>query len=399
MRKYCAWLGLLTVGAAVLLAGCWDRRELNDLAIAVGMGLDRQGGQTQVTVQIVNPGEVASKKDGGGYSPPVTTLKVAESTTIEALRKLTVVAPRKVYMSHLRILVIGEGLARQGILKVMDGISRNHELRSDFYIVVAKGTTAGQVMKILTPIDKIPANKMFSTLEMSDKLWAATVSMQLDKFISDLSNPTKDTVLTGIVITGNGKSGQSKKNMSRISPYVNLAYSGVALFKEDKLVDWLNEEEAKGYNYIMGNVNNSAGHIACPGGGTAALDITRSESKVKGKVARGQPSIHIDLFVEQNIGEVRCEVDLMKEANIQALEEIAEEKLTQMMKAAIRKAKKNKADIFGFGEKIEDADPKSWRKLKKDWDDYFSRLDVSIQVNAKFRRMGTTSNSLLDREE
>lgn len=399
MRKSYSLLGLLMIGAFVLLAGCWDRRELNDLSIAVGLGVDKKEDNVQVVVQVVNPGEVASKKEAGGYSPPVTTLKATEMTILEALRKLTVISPRKIYTSHLRILVIGEDLARQGIIKVLDGISRNHEVRSDFYLIVAKNTSAENILKILTPIEKIPANKMFSTLEMSEKAWAPTVKIQLDRFISDLSISTKDSVLTGVEIIGDEEVGQTKQNTERSLPYANLQYSGVALFKNGKLVDWLNEEESKGYNYIKGNVKNTVGRISCPKGGVIAVDVTRSKSNVIGKVVQGKPEIVVDLHVEENIGEVQCEIDLKKSENIQILEKTANEKLTRIMEAAIKKAKENQADIFGFGEAIEEADPKAWAALKKDWDTYFSDLDVTIKVDALLRRIGTIDNSLLESQE
>lgn len=262
MRMKYRSLVLLLLGIAIVLSGCWDRRELNDLGIAVGMGLDKHGDRVQVTTQTVNPGEVAARESSANYSTPVTTLKATEKTTLEALRKLTIVTPRKIYISHMRVLVIGEELAREGIMKVMDGISRNNEMRSDFFIIVAKGTTAEKVLKILTPIEKIPANKMFNMLEVSEYAWAPTVKVQLDKFIAGLVNPTQDSILTGVEIIGDKEKGQTKNNMTRSEPYANLRYTGVALFKHDKLVDWMTEEESKGYNYIMGNVKHTVGHIA-----------------------------------------------------------------------------------------------------------------------------------------
>ncbi|WP_309122950.1 Ger(x)C family spore germination protein [Paenibacillus sp.] len=388
--------GLAALGALTLLTGCWDRRELNELSIVAGMGLDAKDERIQVSVQIVNPSEVAAKNGGGKFSPPVTTMKVAEKTTVEALRKLTVVSPRRIYTSHLRILVIGEQLARQGIIKVMDGISRNREIRSDFYLIVAKDATAEEVLEILTPIEKIPANKLFNTLEISEKLWAPTVKIQLDRFVSDLTNPTRDPVLTGIEITGEAKKGETEKNTERVYPYSNLKYSGVALFKGDKLVGWLTDEESKGYNYIMGKVKNSAGRLACPSGdGVIGVEIIRTQSEVSGKVVGGKPEIRIDLVVEEDIGEVQCDVDLLKPETIEKLERRSNEKIKQIMESAIRKAKENRTDIFGFGDAIEDANPAAWQDLKKEWDSYFANLDVTIQVDARFRRYGTTTQPLV----
>ena len=38
------------------LSGCWNRRELNDLAIAVAAGVDWVDGRYRLTVQVANPG-------------------------------------------------------------------------------------------------------------------------------------------------------------------------------------------------------------------------------------------------------------------------------------------------------------------------------------------------------
>jgi spore germination protein KC len=390
-------IGLMVM--SVMLTACWDRTELNNLAIVVGMGFDNKGeNQIEVSTQIVNPGEVASKTGGGGGASPVTTLSATAVTTSEAIRELSTVSPRKVFRSHLRILVIGEALAREGIIQVMDGLSRNHEVRSDFYIIVAKGAHAKDVLEILTPLEKIPSNSMFSRLDMSSKIWAPTVKMQLDEVIADLHKPEKGMVLTGIRILGDPGKGKTMKNKWRSDPYSILKYSGLALFKEGKLVDWLNSEESKGYNYIMNNVVNSVGHLACPGGGEIAVDVTRTKSMVKGKTVGGRPEITVDLKVEENIYEVQCDIDVTKTENIERLETIANEKLASIMESAIRKAQKNKSDIFGFGNAIEDAEPKAWMKLKKDWDEYFADLKVQVQVDTNIHRLGTINNSLMEKE-
>ena len=67
MKRSTACLLLLLI-ASTLLTGCWNRRELNEIAIAVGLGLDTDGDGYLVSVQVVNPGEVANGK-GGGQSP------------------------------------------------------------------------------------------------------------------------------------------------------------------------------------------------------------------------------------------------------------------------------------------------------------------------------------------
>ena len=50
-----------------LLSGCWDRKELEDKAYVIGLGLDKSEheGKIKVTMLIANP-EVGSVQGGGG---------------------------------------------------------------------------------------------------------------------------------------------------------------------------------------------------------------------------------------------------------------------------------------------------------------------------------------------
>ncbi len=45
-------------------------------------------------------------------------------------------------MAHLRMLVIGEELAKEDIDKHLDFFSRDPEVRTDFYMAVAEGISA-----------------------------------------------------------------------------------------------------------------------------------------------------------------------------------------------------------------------------------------------------------------
>ncbi|WP_281890333.1 hypothetical protein [Paenibacillus sp. YYML68] len=132
---------------AIPLTGCWNRKELNDLAIAGGLAIDQaDASQYKVTVQVVDPSEVASRKGGGGRSP-VLTFEATAPSVFEAIRKLTTSSPRKIYLSHLRIVVLGQQLAERGIAKPLEFLSRDHEVRSDFFVILAKDAKASDILK------------------------------------------------------------------------------------------------------------------------------------------------------------------------------------------------------------------------------------------------------------
>ncbi|MGG4212736.1 Ger(x)C family spore germination protein [Paenibacillus sp. FSL L8-0638] len=388
----------LILALVLLLTGCWNRRELNELAIVVGMGIDKQGDQFRVSLQVVDPGKASAKKGAGGGAP--ATLYTEEADTIfEAIRKITTISPRRMYFSHLRICVIGESMATEGMAKALDLLSRYHQFRTDFYIVVSKGTSAEDTLKIMTPLDPIPANDLFSSLETSQKNWSPSTTVTLDEMIAAITSEGKQPVLTGLRVIGNREMGETSGNVQEIAPSARLQYSGLAVFRKDRLIGWLNETESRGYNFILGNVQSSVGFVACPGGGKVVSEIIRTQTAIKGSVYRGEPQINIKMQVEANVGEVECTgLDLTQVGTIYDLENKEEEKIEEIMNLAVRKAQKSyKADIFGFGEAIHRADPRTWKSIKKNWDyEYFTELPVHIKVDFKIRRLGTIGSSFLN---
>jgi spore germination protein KC len=390
-------IGLLVILILLLnlLSGCWNRRELNELAIMVGMGIDKSEDQYIVTTQVVNPSSVSSKEAGGRGSPVITFIEKGD-TVFKTIRKITTTSPRKIYGAHLRVLVIGEELAKEGLSEILDFFLRDHEMGTDFYVIIAKDTKAEDILKVLTPLEVLPANKLFSSLETSEKVWAPTVSVTLDELITEITSDGINPNLTGIMITGNGQKGEVKENIEQIHTDVKLQYSGIAVFKKDKLIGWLNEDESKGLNYILGNVESTLGELPCPGEkGEIGIELIRTKAKMKMKVENGRPKGSVEIEAVGNVGDVGCKkLDLTKPKTIDDLEKKVEVEIKKLADTTITKAKEElEIDMFGFGEELHRSDPDYWKKVKKDWNLKFMETPIEVNVNMELKGMGTISNS------
>ncbi|WCK54546.1 Ger(x)C family spore germination protein [Aneurinibacillus sp. Ricciae_BoGa-3] len=390
----------------IFLTGCWDRRELNELAIVTAAGIDKVGNQYEVTVQLVNPSEVAPQKKGGGGGGQVavTTYQAKGDTLFKAIRRISTIAPRQLYFSHLQMLVIGEKVAKDGIRKVLDLFSRNYQVRTDFYIAITSEKKASDILKILTPVEKTPSQNMYTKLETSNKIWAATGTKKLDELISDLIAKGKDPVLTRIKIIGSEKQGNIQDNLKAIDSPARLEYYGVGVFKEDQLVGWLNEDETKGWNYLRnGGVKGTVVEFPCPKKekAKANVELIRTKTETKGRVKNGKPIIDVTFRAEGNVGEVQCEdLDLTQTKTIHDLEKRTEQDIRGKIEKALKKARKLEADIFGFGEIIHRADPRSWKKMKNHWrEQKFADTAVHVYVKVYIRRVGSVNNSFLKKME
>ncbi|MCM3703609.1 Ger(x)C family spore germination protein [Paenibacillus macerans] len=396
MRKNMAAL-IMLLSIALLITGCWNRKELNELAIAAAAGVDKVGDRYRLTVQVVDPGQVTAQKGANGGAP-ATLYTIEGDTVFEAARRLTQISPRKIYFSHLRIFLIGESLARQGIGEMLDFLFRDPGFRPDFYLAVAKEASALETLKIMTPLEPVPANKLFSSLETSEQNWSPSLAITLDELIGNLASSGQSPVLTALEITGDPKIGESKENISSIYTPTQLKFSGLAAFNKDKLIGWLNEQESRGYHDIHGGVKSTVMFVRCPDNGKVVIEFLRSKSKVKGKVIDGKPQIDIQLTAEGNVGASGCKkLNIIDPDTIGDLEKKTEEKLIEFMEAAIEKAQKEfKTDIFGFGEAIHRNNPKYWKSLEPVWNEkYFPELPVNIKADFMIRRIGMTTDPVI----
>jgi spore germination protein KC len=393
MRKIIQ-MSFVIIFITITLTGCWSARELTDLAIATALGIDYEDGQFKVTAQIINPDEIAGKTLTSRTA--VSAYTTTGNTVFEAVRKLTTIAPRKIYLAHIRIIVFGEAFAKKGIAESLDFISRDHEMRTDFLFAIAKGYTAQDLIKILTPLEKIPANKIYSSLEASQESWAPTKVVKLDELIASMTSKGKEAVLTGLIVLGDLDIGTKLQNVEQIESPTNIQTDFLGVFKNDQLVGWLNESQSKGFNYITNNVKNTVGWVECGNGGKLTVEIMKSETKLEGNVKGDTPKIKIRTSIEANISDVECVIDLTDLKKIKEIEQKVVKKTEDIIKDSVEAAKEYNADIFGFGEIISRADHKKWKDMEANWSDIFvDKLEIEPKVDVKIRRTGTITQPFL----
>ncbi|MCG7410084.1 Ger(x)C family spore germination protein [Paenibacillus sp. ACRRX] len=402
MSRQVAPLGRRTTAAIVLiimtlvLTSCWNRRELNTLGIALALGIDSSpDGTVKVSAQIANVSAIAAKR-GNRTAAPVIVIQKTGRTLVEALRKMTTELPRKVYLSHMRMLVISEEVAKQGISRLLD-LSRDHEMRGDFYLVIAKDTTAKHVLEIISPMEPMPAQNLYSSLEISEVSWAPTKGVLMNDFIQQTLKPGINPVLPGVMVTHPDSKENSVENINKSSDFTMNTYTTLGVFRNDKLIGWLNESDSKGYNYIRGNVKSSIGVIPCSKEGNIGIEIMKSSSHIKAKFENNQPVIYGQVKLDVNISDVSCNKDITNIEYMKELEMELEQSLLVMLKNVVSHVQqKYKSDIFGFGEAIHRSNPKYWKKIRSQWVDIFPTVPVKLTTRIQIHQTGTQSNTYMN---
>lgn len=395
------WIGLVLalVAGLPMITGCWSRKELNDLALVLALGIDKHDQGYAVSAQVLNPGEAGNRKGNGGGGAgglPVITYQATGKTIPDALQRMHSMAPRRLYLAHIRVLVFGEEMAREGIGNALDFFARNHELRTDFFLLVAKGEPASHVLQVVTQFEPIPANALYSSILIAHDSWATTGKVTLQRFITEFKRDGAQPVLSAVRIKGETEQGKSLDNTKKSTPDTIMQHTGLAVFKQDRLVGWLDESASKTVNYILNQVVVTEGYVDEPEGGRVGFRVNRAHSDLTVKLQpNGLPAFQAKLTLEMDLSTVPAEVDLSSAAVIAGLERRIANKYNINATKYVRFVQEEySTDIFGFGEVLHRKYPKTWKKLRNDWPTYFKQADIQIVSDVTIRKIGSITQPL-----
>ncbi|AFQ43432.1 Ger(x)C family spore germination protein [Desulfosporosinus meridiei] len=362
--------------------GCWNRRELPNLGIVMGAGLDKNedSGKLEVTAQLIKTSELNSGgtgEGGGGGSGDSRAYWNLQNTgegMFATIRGFTHKSSRKLYWPHNQVIIFGHSLAEQGIQEYLDFFVRDQETRLEVYMLVAQDK-ASEILDFQPKLEKIPAVGISELME-SQSANSQTCVTQLNEFVTRLMSPTTAPIAPIIKIEGQGANSE-------------LSVEGTAVFKKDKLIGQLTKEETRGLLWAINKVKSGIIKVRCPDcQGIASLEIIRSKGKITSQIIDSKPSITIEIEEEGNIGDQSCDANLVAPDAAEKLTKQAEKAILDEVESALKKSQKLKADIFGFGDIFHQRHLKEWTQMKDDWDEIYSNLDVEITVQAKIRRSG-----------
>ncbi|WP_425447972.1 Ger(x)C family spore germination protein [Dethiothermospora halolimnae] len=379
------FLIIINLMSMFILAGCWDNVDLTKQAFVVGVGLDKtKEGKLELTLQIVKPSTVASKEGPSTGDKPVWVYSTEGHTIFEAVRKQLETINRKPFYSHAQIIVIGESLAKDGIQESIDFFERDVEPRLTSSVLVAKGTTAKEILKAKSGLEDIPAMH-FKEILQNEKNNLNILNIKLIDILEDLSYPAANPVIASIDIV--------KRN--KVLSIKDTAVKGCGVFKRDKLVGWLDTEGTKGMKYIKNKSKDGIINVENPLNNKLKVAIEQLDSETEIDVNIDNEGLKFTIGVEGkgNIGGQQGTEDLTSSKQLKSLEEEVQNKIKSQIEHVVNEAQKNfKSDILGLGLKVSKKYPYYWDELKKDWSKAFGKADIKVDVKFNIVRTGLISH-------
>lgn len=373
---------IITLFILLISSGCYNYKEINNMAIVSSIGIDKDNKNDKyiVSAQIMNSKESENSEDS-----QITVYTKEGDTVHEALRNITLKSPRKLYGNHLSKIVLSEEVAKEGIDNILDTFNRVTEVRNEFIITIVKEDKASDVLKVLTTTESIPAEYVKLSLKIADETSGLTYATKLDEFISLYLKKGIDPVVPVLKIDKKEKKGTTINNITTTNPISKIVIEDLAVTNKGKLETYLKNEEVIGYNFLRNQIQKMIIPVKCDDENNyASISILKNKTKSSAEKKDNKYIINFNINSEAIITEYNCRKDLTDEKVIKKLEKDTEKKIKKYIKKSLNKQKETKGKFLGL-ERIIYLD---YPKYKNE--DY----SVKYNVNVNLVRKGEIRNSI-----
>lgn len=412
--------GLLRVTILLVLAvaagGCWDRVEVNDLALITGVALDKEGPDSiKMTVSVAVPANISPPgSPAGGAGAPANTTKAGVGRTVtEVLARIQEKTSRRLYWAHTAVILIGEELARDGVGPVLDFFSRQRQPRLQTIIGVVPGKAA-DMLATSAPVEKNvpgalaelsnlrtgPQTKMLHFLEtlVGDGIEPHTARMSVVR----AGAPQPETLGKGSGGSGDsqGGGGAAASDPDPEGP-LQLAMTGAAIFKGDRLVGYLDDQDTRGLMWLRNQLIDAVITVTLGEPGQwVGFQLISSSTQMTPRFEGERIIMGVKVDAMADITDNAAGIDARDVEVIAMLqEELAETIAVRIQDTVHRVQREFGSDVFGFGDAIRRMEPARWQHLRDRWDDVFPTVELDMTVKVSVRETGLSSRPLAVRRQ
>lgn len=417
---------------------------IDDYAYAIAMGLDKSTDDLDLllTLQIAIPSGSSNSSSGSSSSSSQSSSSIVSTVKCknidDGINKINDYLGEKINLSYCKVIVFSEDVAKNGIGNYICTATNNIELRPSCDIIISK-CKAQDYIQNSKPLLESLSSKYYKALSSSqnDTGFTKTVSLMsfYNKYFDTLSEPfaplsnleistkeeqNKPNALSNQIQENNSNEinqnstienqfaqsnsvnsenqtsssssssteNKEKTDVENDNSNTKIINSGLAVFRSDKLVGEIFEEEALCYMLVSGKLNNATINIPSPFSDSdfISLNISSVYAKNKVQINSDAPQISSNIALEARVLSSTKSSNYMSKENISAIEYATNSYLNANVTEFLYKTSKDlKSDFIGFGRIA----VKSFKTID-DWKNYdwlskYENASFSVNVNTKLK--------------
>lgn len=375
MRKKILLLFLIAI---LILPGCWDSKELNDLSIIIGAAVDAPKPDSyEITIQTVKTNS-GSKEEGGseGSGGNQTILSAFGKSLFDASRNISLSLDRGNYWPHTQIVALGQDIAKNDIQPALDFFTRDAQRRPTIYFILSD-TTGKEILQNTPEASDLTGIEAKNLIENTSRTGFG-VNENLNEFIQGTEG------LSGVSLMNLFSSKELKTNSEEKKVKTHLA--GTGIFYKNKLVGTLNTKETRAVNWLKDNIKKTIITVNYDDKvkDDVTLEIRSSKTKLQPIKTDNEYLIKAKIFMTANIAEYSAGITA-DEISLDKLQKKISQKASQEIISTFNKAKTEIGlDLFGFGGNYMRKYPELIKLKQDEWQKIFKNeveLDLDIKVD------------------
>ncbi|MDQ2086766.1 Ger(x)C family spore germination protein [Herbivorax sp. ANBcel31] len=371
---------ILVIALFLFSSGCWDRREVEELLLSDAIAFDLY--QDSDNRPIYRVSFIAKKlyqngkemgmgeEEGDIESEDQWTPSSKGYSFEEAINRFSKRVPKHFYVDHSSIVLWGEEFAKEGVVKSLDYIIRKRGFRLRSHIIVVSG-------KMVEFFDTLPEYERTLTEELNIILQKGSIESDyvLINYFGDFA---RDYLAEGIDPWAPVMKGISIKDSPERTEHKRIVVDGVALFKNDKMVGFLNMQETQAFSILKDLANKGVFTVHYEHG---EISLKYEATKVRRKIYidKGRIKVNYDVEIKGTINEIYLFSNLTKE-ELNKLEEQFKIKIQKVLQKGIEKFQELESDALGIGRFLHIKYPKVWGEIKHDWHEIYKDINITVDV-------------------
>lgn len=415
----------------------YSSHTIDNIAYVIAIGIDDANidDNLKVTFEFINISSF-SKKGASEESSPILEQVTAPSIN-SAVDIMNAYMGKQINLSHCKVIVFSESLARKGILNEISELINDKQVRGTTDIVITDSDSKEYLKNSISSLEKT-VTKYYNIFGKSSSYTGYTSNISLGNFYEAMiADEAGSVAIHGKILPSSQNSKSSESNNSSQNSNDNdskgatsndtnsntsssesntlnsndstqnnsdsnsnntslledsivgdkgVENSGLAVFKENKLIDYLNSEEALCYSMISNKIDNFYITIDNPFGDSGLIDLSFSmnhNSRIKIDTSTDTPIINVSFSLDNKILNILENVDYNDPENLKAISEASSKYLEDIISTYLyRCSKELDCDINGFykSAKSNFLNNNSWKTYN--WKDKFKNSVFNVHVES-----------------
>lgn len=374
-----------------LLSGCYNYRELNELGITTAVSIDYKDNNFYVIAEVINP--IKQQDASSSNNSPFVNYNSSSSSLQDAFRKVVLESPRQLYAAQLEIIVLSEEVVNNHLEEVLEYFARDPEARTEIKMIVAKTEDSTKAITLQTLLTSLSSSNIIKSLDLQSKVLGMDYPVTLNELLNMYIDPYLEVVLPSMTLYGNYEIGDEKENITTSSPKAIVKIDGSTITKDNKILGYLDLEEAKILNLINGKLKETIIKMNYYDG---YIIFEPNRIKVSRELDIKNNIIKINISGYSKTKEIQSNINLKDPKEVEKLNKALnmelEKKITDTFNS-IRE--KYGTDVFGFQELYYRTNYKYFKENCTNWyEDIYPKIKLEVKANVRLYEKGSTLGGL-----